>query len=277
MKIFLTGASGFVGKNFCKLATKKGHFIFAPSRKKVMKKNKNIKWLYGDFSKDWKEELSQSDILIHLAATGVNNSDLDKIFDVNIFKSVQLLKNANKHNCKHWLIVSSSSEYGYRKKKKYLNFSKETNRLPDSEYGLSKAIFTDLCLLLAKKNNCKVRIMRFFSIYGKGENKKRLYPSLLNSIRKNTSFFVKNPFETRDFTNIDYASRILLDATNFKKKIFKRFQVWHVSENKPQKIMNFVKKLWENNKGKNKLIFNKKSKIKFNHISDNQSVWKIIE
>ena len=242
MKIFLTGASGFVGKNFCKLATKKGHFIFAPSRKKVMKKNKNIKWLYGDFSKDWKEELSQSDILIHLAATGVNNSDLDKIFDVNIFKSVQLLKNANKHNCKHWLIVSSSSEYGYRKKK-YFNFSKETNRLPDSEYGLSKAIFTDLCLLLAKKNNCKVRIMRFFSIYGKGENKKRLYPSLLNSIRKNTSFFVKNPFETRDFTNIDYASRILLDASNFKKKIFKRFQVWHVSENKPQKIMNFVKKL----------------------------------
>ena len=273
----MTGASGFVGKNFCKLATKKGHFIFAPSRKKVMKKNKNIKWLYGDFSKDWKEELSQSDILIHLAATGVNNSDLDKIFDVNIFKSVQLLKNANKHNCKHWLIVSSSSEYGYRKKKKYLNFSKETNRLPDSEYGLSKAIFTDLCLLLAKKNNCKVRIMRFFSIYGKGENKKRLYPSLLNSIRKNTSFFVKNPFETRDFTNIDYASRILLDATNFKKKIFKRFQVWHVSENKPQKIMNFVKKLWENNKGKNKLIFNKKSKIKFNHISDKKSVWKIIE
>ena len=276
MKIFLTGASGFVGKNFCKLATKKGHFIFAPSRKKVMKKNKNIKWLYGDFSKDWKEELSQSDILIHLAATGVNNSDLDKIFDVNIFKSVQLLKNANKHNCKHWLIVSSSSEYGYRKKK-YFNFSKETNRLPDSEYGLSKAIFTDLCLLLAKKNNCKVRIMRFFSIYGKGENKKRLYPSLLNSIRKNTSFFVKNPFETRDFTNIDYASRILLDASNFKKKIFKRFQVWHVSENKPQKIMNFVKKLWENNKGKNKLIFNKKSKIKFNHISNKKSVWKIIE
>ena len=34
MKIFLTGASGFVGKFFCKLAIRNGHFIFAPSRKK---------------------------------------------------------------------------------------------------------------------------------------------------------------------------------------------------------------------------------------------------
>ena len=40
MKIFLTGASGFIGKNFYKLAIKKGCFIYAPTRKR--KKIKTI-------------------------------------------------------------------------------------------------------------------------------------------------------------------------------------------------------------------------------------------
>ena len=40
MKIFLTGASGFIGKNFCDLALKKGHYIFAPTRKKNLTKKR---------------------------------------------------------------------------------------------------------------------------------------------------------------------------------------------------------------------------------------------
>ena len=275
MKIFLTGATGFVGKSFCKLAIKNGHFIFALSRKKKLNKNKNIKWLYGDINKDWKKELLQSDILVHLASSGVNNSNVGEIFDTNIFKSSQLLDQAIKYNCKKWLIISSSSEYGYRTKKKFLNFTTKTNRLPETEYGLSKAIFTDLSLALAKKYNCKIRIMRLFSIHGSGENKKRLYPSLLKAIKKNDPFFVRNPFETRDFTRIDHASRVLLDAINFEKKKFKRYQIWHVSENKPQRIMSFVKNIWKKKKAKKKLLFNKKNKVKFNHISDKSSVWKI--
>jgi nucleoside-diphosphate-sugar epimerase len=117
--------------------------------------------------------------------------------------------------------------------------------------------------------------MRLFSVYGAGENKKRLYPSLLKAINKNTPFFVKNPLETRDFSNIDFVVQTLLDATNFEKKKFKNYQIWHISENKPQKIIDFVKKIWANKKVKNKLLFNKKNKVKFNHISDKSSVWKI--
>lgn len=275
MKIFLTGATGFIGKNFCKLAVKNGHFIFAPSRQKKTSKDKNIKWLHGDFNKGWKKELLQSDMLIHLAASGINDVNLTEIFNTNIFKSTQLLEQAIKYNCKSWLIISSSSEYGSRIKKKIYNFASTTNRLPETEYGLSKAIFTDLSLNLARKYNCKARIMKLFSVHGAGENKKRLYPSLLKAINKKKSFFVRNPFETRDFTNVNYISRTLLDAADFKKKKFKRYQIWHVSENKPEKIINFVKKIWREKKAKKKILFNKKNKVKFNHISDKSSVWKI--
>ena len=46
MVIFLTGASGFIGKNFLKLALSKGHFVYAISRKKRQKKQKNLKQIF---------------------------------------------------------------------------------------------------------------------------------------------------------------------------------------------------------------------------------------
>ena len=186
------------------------------------------------------------------------------------------MQNAIKYNCKNWLIISSSSEYGLRIKKNFYKFSLSSQRIPDTDYGLSKALFTDTCIKLAKKNNCKVRIMRLFPIYGDGENKKRLYPSLLNSIKKNKKFFfLKNPNEIRDFTNINFTTKILLNALDFNKKKFKTSQVWHVSENKPKKIKDFVKEICSKNNSKIAIKINSKKDLMFNHISDKSSVWKI--
>jgi nucleoside-diphosphate-sugar epimerase len=274
MKIFLTGASGFIGKNFYKLATKKGCFIYASSRIKRKNKNNKIKWLKGDFDHDWKKELSSSNILVHLAASGLNSNDDSEIYDTNVFKSINLLNNAIKYKCKKWLIISTSSEYGLIKKNKLLRFNKKSNRIPEDDYGLSKAIFTDSCINLAKKFNCKVRIMRIFFVYGPGENKKRLYPSMLQAAKAGDNFLIKNPYEIRDFTHVKFVSKILFDAMNFNKKRFKSHQIWHVSENKPEMIKSFVKKYWTIHKPKGKLISNKKSNVTFDHISDKESVWK---
>ena len=87
MKIFLTGGSGFIGQNFCQLVTKKGHYVYAISRKKKRNKNENIKWLLGDLSTNWKKELSNSDILVHMAASGINKNNtitLGLAFHVNV-------------------------------------------------------------------------------------------------------------------------------------------------------------------------------------------------
>jgi len=273
MKIFLTGASGFVGKNFARLAIKNGCFIYAPTRKNKKIKIKNLKWLRGDFDLDWKKELLDSDILVHLAASDLKAADSKEIYETNIFKSINLLKNSIKYKCKKWLIISTSSEYGLKKKDRCIKFSKQTNRIPEDDYGLSKAIFTDSCINLAKKFNCRARIMRIFPVYGVGENKKRLYPSLLKAAKKGNNFFIKNPYETRDFTNVKFVSKVLFDAMNFNKNFFKSHQVWHVSENKPYLIKSFIKKYWNIYDAKGKLILNNKSPVAFNHISDKSSVW----
>ena len=171
MNIFLTGGTGFLGKNFLKLALKNNHRVTALTRKtKKLFKHKNLKWLTGSLEDNWIKELKKNEILVHFAAEGVINNNPIDIYDVNIYHSEKLFKDAIKANCKKWLIISSSSEYG-DPKKKFKELSKNSNRLPNSDYGLSKAIFSDIIANLAKKYKCKARIMRVFYVFGKGEKK----------------------------------------------------------------------------------------------------------
>ena len=82
MKIFVTGASGFIGKNFCKKALKKGYKIYAPTRiKRFAFKHKNMIWLKGDFYFNWKKALSNSEPLVHFAASGVKSDYQKDIYD----------------------------------------------------------------------------------------------------------------------------------------------------------------------------------------------------
>ncbi len=273
MNLFVTGATGFIGKNFCKKALKKGYKIFAPTRKKKIPFNhKNITWLRGTFCHNWKKSLSNSNILVHFAASGVKCDYENDIYEVNIFKSIKLLKNAISNNCKKWIIISTSSEYGIKKKKTY--FNTKTNRVPETNYGLSKAIFTDQSIKLSKKYKCKLRVMRLFSIFGSGENKSRLYPSLLDHIKKNKNFYIQKPNEIRDFTEVDYAAEVILDSLDFEKKKFKNNQIWHVSKNEVFSIKSFVKKIYKIKSAKIRLFFNKKNKKSHNHLSDKKSIWR---
>ncbi len=269
MKIFLTGASGFLGKNFINSLIFKNYRVFAPSRKK--RKSRKINWLYGDFDKNWDNQLKKSDVLVHFASTGINEKNAKNIYEINYFKSLNLLHNAIKNKCKKWLIISTSSEYGFNSKK-MIKISTKSNRIPKTDYGMSKALFTDASLRLAKKNNCKCRIMRIFPFHGKNENKNRLYPSINESILKGKNFKINNPNEIRSFSNVEKIVEILIDALNFEKRKFNNNQVWHVSENKIQSVKEFTKKIWKEKNANGKLIMNKKKKF-FTHISDKKSLW----
>ena len=273
MKIFLTGGSGFIGSSFIKRALKKNYFINALSRKKNIKR-KNLNWLKGNLDDNWSNYLKKTDVLVHIAAQGVNKDKISKkkIFNVNVLKSLVLIKNAIKNGVKNYLIISTSSEYGQISNK--LNpINKDQKRYPKNNYALSKARFTDEIKKIAKKNNCKFRIMRLFPIYGNGENKHRLYPSLKRAAKKGSNLIINNPSELRDFTHINLTSRILIDACKFNKKT-KRFQIFHVSSNKPTTVKNFAIKNWKKFKGKGKLIFKNEKKIFSEHLSDIKSIWK---
>ena len=103
MKIFLTGANGYIGRNFLKRAAIKGHKIYAVTRKKNNKKIKNVSWLVGPIDKKWKE-LEKANVLLHLATVGGYEKfpKFKQCYEFNVIKSTNLILNALEANCKNY-------------------------------------------------------------------------------------------------------------------------------------------------------------------------------
>ena len=278
LKLFVTGASGFIGKNFIKYALSKGYFIYAASSQKQTIIHDNLKWLYGEFDNDWAKELEDSDVLVHLASTGVVNKEItkDEAYEVNVHKSVRLINNACKHKCFKWVIAGSASEYGeVLKLKKPVKISTKPN--PKKIYDLTKYIFTKECIKLNQQNdNVRCRIMRIFPVYGKGENQKRLYPSLVRAAINDLDFTINNGDVLNEFNHIDKVVSDLLSACNFETKNKKFPQIWHLSSGKKTSIKEFAKEHWLQLNASGKLIFKDNSgSIQYHHFSDKKSLWKV--
>lgn len=268
MNIFLTGGSGFIGKNFINFALNHGYKIFAVSRIK-RKNKKNLVWLKGEINKDW-NELKNCSILVHMASAGVENQNLsiDECLRVNVFQSTKLLLNAYKAGCKKWVIIGTSSEFGdtlKNKKKVGINSVKK----PNNNYGLSKNIFSEIVINLAKKLKINCRYARLFQVYGEFEKKNRLFSSL-KSIKKNKDFYIKNPYSIRDFISAKQVVKKVIEMTKFDKK--PTTQVWHIASGNPISIKDFAKLHIDSHKKINFKINKKKINVE-NHISDKKSLW----
>ena len=270
MKIFLTGGSGFIGKNYMELALKKKHKLYVITRKS-RKNKKNLIWLKGNIKQNWKE-LKKCDVLVHLAATGVSNQNLSlqKCFNYNVREPLILLLNSLKLGCRNWLIVGTSSEFGesLRKKKK---LSINSKRIPNNNYGLSKYIFSEIVFCLTKKFNINCRYARIFPVYGEDDKENKLYNSLKISMKSKKKFLVKKPDEIRDYLCVKTVAKKLLEMTNFKS-YSGGLEKWHIANGKPQKISQFI--LSKISKSDiNRIIFSKKKIINEHHISNNKSIW----
>tara|TARA_Y100000389_G_scaffold197281_1_gene231572 strand:+ start:16225 stop:17067 length:843 start_codon:yes stop_codon:yes gene_type:complete len=276
MVIFLTGASGFIGKNFLKLALSKGHYVYAISRKKNQKKQKNLKWLKGEIDDDWSKYFKKTDVLVHLAAIGLKkipNDQSYKVLELNVKKSYYMIVRAIKSGCKNFVIGSTSSEYknnGLCNKKK---LNRNSERGFSSIYSLSKIVFSDLIKYLSSKKKGKFRIMRIFPTYGSGEVITRLYPRLKSYAKQGKDLKITSPYEMRDFTKVDYVSKVLLEACIFYNS--KAFEIFHISSNKPKRVIDFSKFYWKKFKAKGKILFNTNSKKICRHISNINSTWKL--
>ena len=74
MKIFVTGADGFIGKNFVNIINSKKDkdiSLFCLTRKKKTKKTKKITWVKGSLNSNLNKYLIDTDIIIHFASIGV--------------------------------------------------------------------------------------------------------------------------------------------------------------------------------------------------------------
>jgi nucleoside-diphosphate-sugar epimerase len=176
MKIFLTGASGFVGKNLAEYY--KNHEIF------LFKRGMDVKAALKSFVPD---------VIINCAA---EIYDIEKMFAPNVEMVYNCLEYVRKNYCR-MVHIGSSSEYGPTNHAS----SEQTLLKPIDGYQATKGAATLLCQGWAKSCNLKVYVARPYSVYGPHERPHRLFPALYRAFIKNEPMYLYNG--VHDFIYID--------------------------------------------------------------------------
>ena len=294
MKIFVTGAAGFIGFSLTKSLLKKNHQVYSidnmdnyyslklkTARIQILKKDKNFHFKRVDLANKKKLEKylknKEFDIIFHFAAqAGVRYSKErpDKYIKSNLIGFSNLLSSLKNKNFKIMFYSSSSSVYGDSK-----IFPLRENAIlkPKNLYAKTKIKYEKEANKFAKTFGKKLIGLRFFTVYGKYGRPDMFIFKFLNALLNKKKFYLYNKGNHhRDYTHIDDVVNIVFSL--IKKKIFDRFQIFNICSNNPVDINKLVKFISKYLNIKPNIIKKKRNKIEvLKTHGDNKKILKFLK
>ena len=222
MKILITGGSGFIGTILIKKLLLNGYKVNCLDTNNSLNiNNKNFKFFKGSVmdSQKLNEASKNVKIIIHLAASmGVRNTDQNFIecLDTNIFGTKKVLEAAKKNNIEHFIFTSSSEIYGDQKKFPiYENFETKNK----SVYAISKNAAEAYVKGYSQKHNINYNIIRFFNVYGPGQNNNFVISKFIEAASNNKPLKVYgNGTQIRSFCHVYDATDGIFEIIKNGKK-----------------------------------------------------------
>jgi len=207
--ILVTGGAGFVGANLVRRLLNLGyeiHLLWKQSSDPWRLENVRKKIIFHAVDIQNKKALTSlmkkvnPTAIIHLATYGAyRNPDVEKMVDVSIIGTLNLLLASRDIPYKIFVNTGSSSEYGFKEKP-----MKETDLLePISFYASSKAGQTLLCQAFSLEYQKPIVTVRPFSVYGPYEQEDRFIPTIIRSLISKKAIKLTEGSQRRDFIYVD--------------------------------------------------------------------------
>lgn len=263
--ILVTGAAGFIGFHLCRRLLEQGNLVVGIDnlndyydvklkidRLTILEKYHNFKFLKGDIADSVKVNdtfaKSKPEIVINLAAqAGVRYSieNPQSYIMSNLVGFFNILEACRYNPVQHLLFASSSSVYGNQRK---TPFSTDDNvDHPVSLYAATKKSNELLAYSYAHLYGIPSTGLRFFTVYGPYGRPDMAYFSFSNKIMKGEPIKIfNNGNMLRDFTYVDdivEGIMHMLCTQPLMNDDGVRYKVYNIGNNKPEKLMDFVKYL----------------------------------
>ena len=233
MKIFLTGAEGFIGSHLAEKLIKKGHDLtclilynsfnsWGWLEHADNKIKKEIRVITGDIRDEFliKNQLKKNvDVVINLAALiGIPYSYRapKSYFDTNAIGLLNILNSALNSNIKKIIHTSTSEVYG---SPMYIPIDEKHLVSAQSPYAASKVAADQIALSYNKSFNSPVTILRPFNTFGPRQSLRAIIPTIITQILNKKVLKLGSLYPTRDLTYIDDTTDAFLCALNKKKDI----------------------------------------------------------
>ena len=212
MNALVTGSKGFVGRNLVQSLKEKEVFV------------KGIDIKDGIDLTNWEQldnffkNTSKIDILFHLGAIVFVPYSFKYprvTYTTNLIGTLNLLEIARKYDVKKF-IFASTYVYG---QPQYLPIDEKHPVQAISPYNRSKIQAEELCKGYFEDYGLNCLILRPFNIYGTGQNKDFLIPSIIAQL-PSKKIILENPNPMRDYVHIDdVISAYIKTATYDGKKV----------------------------------------------------------
>lgn len=184
MKILITGADGFVGRNLQVTLNHLGYELFLYDRN-------NTKEELNDWTKE-------CDFVVHLA--GVNRpTNVEEFYDGNAGFTETLCKYLASHHNKAPILVSSSIQAEL-----------------DNDYGKSKREGEEILIHHGQENNSPIYIYRFSNLFGKWcrPNYNSVIATWCHLVARNEEITINNPETVINFMYIDDVVNEIINCIN---------------------------------------------------------------
>ncbi len=198
MKILVTGASGFVGKNICKYLSELSDYEVVGIIRSENHQLMDIKYIYVDISNSEQMELLYNkidsiDVIVHCAACIDKNDFNPELIKVNCQGTLNILELAKIVGVKKLVYISSIPVIGIPKD---IPIDENHLQMPTTSYHASKLMGENIALM-GSKYGINAVSLRLPSPVGKGMNPNTILP-----------VFVKKCLENKDIEILGNGERI---------------------------------------------------------------------
>lgn len=193
MKVLVTGGSGFLGSYLVKELENRSHKVynFDISKGNDIRNWSNIAKLLKDYK-----------YIYHLAAeSDIETDDINKIIDINIKGTANLLEASRIYDAKRFIFASTIYVYGNK----------------GSFYRISKQTCEDLIKEYSKLYGIPYTILRYGSLYGPNANEHNwIYRAIRQAMTENKITRQGNGNEIREYLHIKDAAELSVDMLDNK-------------------------------------------------------------
>ena len=266
MKLFVTGATGFIGGHFLNAAMAAGHEVVALRRADRSPRIKLLQepcWVIGDLDidlranlhNDLRNEIGRCDVFVHLAAHSANPpyDNYAQCLYWNASASLRLAEQVRECGITQYLIAGSCFEYGLSAER-YERIPPAAPLEPTASYPASKAAASLAFQSFARQHRVQLKILRLFQVYGEGELETRLWPSLRRAALAGEDFPMTSGAQLRDFTEVSDIAHQLVAALEFGNVAAGSPQVSNLGSGQIQSLRDFAEHWWQHWNAKGKLL-----------------------